>query len=115
MDARTLSIAADVGETHARPWLYKWIVLALTTGLMLSDYATRAVISGVFPLIKSEWGLSDVELGALVSVIPLIVGIGSFPISLLADRWRRVKASRPWRGSGALRPLPAASARATGT
>jgi len=91
MDARTLSIAASVGETHARPWLYKWIVLALTTGLMLSDYATRAVISGVFPLIKSEWGLSDVELGALVSVIPLIVGIGSFPISLLADRWGRVK------------------------
>ena len=68
MDARTLSIAAGVGETHTRPWLYKWVVLVLTTGLMLSDYATRAVISGVFPLIKGEWGLSDVQLGALVSV-----------------------------------------------
>jgi predicted MFS family arabinose efflux permease len=91
MDARTLSIAAGVADTRARPWLYKWVVLVLTTGLMLSDYATRAVISGVFPLIKSEWGLSDARLGALVSVIPLIVGIGSFPISLLADRWGRVK------------------------
>jgi MFS family permease len=91
MNARALSIAAAAGETPQASWLYKWIVLALTAGLMLSDYATRAVISGIFPLIKSEWQLSDVELGALVSIIALIVGIGSFPISFLADRWGRVK------------------------
>jgi predicted MFS family arabinose efflux permease len=91
MDAGTVSIDATNCHAPKRTWIYKWIVLALSTGLMLSDYATRAVISAVFPFIKSEWDLSDVELGALVSVIPLIVGIGSLPISLLADRWGRVK------------------------
>ncbi len=91
MDAGIISIDAANGQTPRATWLYKWIVLTLTTALMCSDYATRAVIIAVFPFIKSELGLSDVELGALVSVIPLIVGIGSFPISLLADRWGRVK------------------------
>lgn len=79
-------------QAHAKVSpLYAWSVFALTFGLMLSDYLTRNVISAVFPMLKSEWSLSDRQLGSLVSIVALIVGIGSFPIALLADRWGRVK------------------------
>ncbi|HTN48195.1 MAG TPA: MFS transporter [Burkholderiaceae bacterium] len=71
--------------------LYMWSVFALTFGLMLSDYLTRNVISAVFPLLKAEWSLTDAQLGALVSVVALVVGVASIPIALLADRWGRVK------------------------
>lgn len=70
---------------------YAWTVFALTFGLMLSDYVSRQVITPIFPLLKADWSLTDVQLGALVSVVSLIVGVGSIPIALLADRWGRVK------------------------
>jgi predicted MFS family arabinose efflux permease len=82
---------ADTERHKSVSRFYAWTVFALTFGLMLSDYLTRNVISAVFPLLKSEWALSDKQLGSLVSVVALIVGIASFPIALLADRWGRVK------------------------
>ena len=72
---------------------YAWLVFALTFGLMLSDYMSRQVINAVFPSLKAEWALSDTQLGALVSVVALTVGVMTFPISLLADRWGRVKSA----------------------
>jgi MFS family permease len=89
-------MALDLKATEGIPHqpvsrLYAWAVFALTFGLMLSDYLTRNVISAVFPLLKLEWSLTDTQLGTLVSVVALVVGVGSFPIALLADRWGRVK------------------------
>lgn len=72
---------------------YAWLVFVLTFGLMLSDYMSRQVINAVFPSLKAEWALSDTQLGLLVSVVALTVGIMTFPISLLADRWGRVKSA----------------------
>ena len=48
---------------HGR--LYAWAVFALTFGLMLSDYVSRQVITPIFPFLKQDWSLTDVELGAL--------------------------------------------------
>lgn len=76
----------------AAPGAYGWIIFALILGLMLSDYMSRNVLSAVFPLLKSEWALSDEKLGRLGSVIPLMVGLLSVPLSLLADRLGRVRA-----------------------
>lgn len=72
---------------------YAWLVFALTFGLMLSDYMSRQVINAVFPSLKVEWALTDTQLGALVGVVALTVGVMSFPISLMADRWGRVKSA----------------------
>jgi MFS family permease len=58
---------------------------------MLSDYMTRSVINSVLPDLKREWALGDGQLGLLVSVVPLIVGIAAWPVALLADRWGYVK------------------------
>ncbi len=70
---------------------YAWAVFVLIIGLMLSDYLSRQVINAIFPSLKSDWGLSDTQLGSLVSVVALVVGTMTLPISILADRFGRVK------------------------
>ncbi|HXE21739.1 MAG TPA: MFS transporter [Rhodoferax sp.] len=68
-----------------------WFAFAMTFGLMLFDYIDRQVIVSLFPHIKAEWHLSDKELGSLVSIISIVVGVGGIPVALLADRISRVK------------------------
>jgi predicted MFS family arabinose efflux permease len=70
---------------------YAWIVFALTFGLLISDYMSRQVLNAVFPLLKAEWGLTDARLGMLSGVVALMVGLLTFPLSLLADRFGRVR------------------------
>ena len=70
---------------------YAWTVFALTFGLILSDYLSRQVMGAVFPFLKVTWGVSDSQLGALVSIVALVVGLMTIPLSLIADRWGRVK------------------------
>ncbi|MGE8152800.1 MFS transporter [Pseudomonas vancouverensis] len=77
------------GVGVARP--YAWIVFALTFGLLISDYMSRQVLNAVFPLLKSEWVLSDGQLGLLSGIVALMVGLLTIPLSLMADRFGRVK------------------------
>ena len=70
-----------------------WFAFAMTFALMLVDYIDRQVIVSLFPYIKSEWGLSDKQLGALVSVVSVTVALAALPIALLADRTSRVKST----------------------
>ncbi len=74
-----------------RPSAYGWLVFALSFGLLISDYMARQVLNAVFPLLKAEWALSDGQLGALSGVVALMVGLLTFPLSLLADRWGRIR------------------------
>ncbi|MCK8673485.1 MFS transporter [Rhodococcus sp. HM1] len=95
MGLHTTTTVADPDATVAGPRTrsraYPWIVFALTFGLLLSDYMSRQVLSAVFPFLKSEWALADSELASLTSVVALMVGLLTLPLSLLADRWGRVK------------------------
>jgi len=68
-----------------------WFAFAMTIALMLVDYVDRQVIVSLFPYMKADWGLSDKQLGALVSVVSVTVAIGAIPVALLADRGSRVK------------------------
>lgn len=85
--------AARAPSNDSAPWsrIQAWAVFALTFGLMLSDYLSRQVIGAVMPALKAEWGLLDSQLAMLVSVVSLVVGVLTIPISLVADRWGRVK------------------------
>jgi MFS family permease len=78
--------SASVTRRHART------VFGMAFVLMAFDFIDRQVVVATFPYLKAEWGLSDTQLGALVSVVSLSVAVGAFPIALLADRWSRVKA-----------------------
>ena len=81
-------------QSGSRPDIsaYAWVVFALTFGLLISDYMARQVLSAVFPLLKTEWSLTDGQLGLLSGVVAVAVGVLTCPISLLADRLGRVRA-----------------------
>ena len=68
-----------------------WFAFAMTLGLMVFDYVDRQIIVSAFPYIKADWGLSDKQLGALVSVVSVTVALGSLPVALFADRASRVR------------------------
>ncbi|MFE0515359.1 MFS transporter [Streptomyces sp. NPDC058964] len=70
---------------------YAWTVFALGFGLLLSDYMSRQVLNAVFPMLKAEWLLSDAALGSLSGIVALTVGVLTFPMSLMADRFGRVR------------------------
>ena len=73
------------------PRRYAWSVFAIIFALMVVDYVDRQVVVSMFPHLKAEWNLSDKQLGGLVSIVSVTVALGAVPLSLLADRWSRVK------------------------
>lgn len=81
----------DSNAVPAVPRAYAWVVFALTFALLLSDYMSRQVLNAVFPILKAEWALSDTQLGSLSSIVALLVGLLTFPLSIVADRWGRVR------------------------
>jgi MFS family permease len=81
----------DQAPTTRARRVFPWIVFTLTFALLLSDYMSRQVLSAVFPFLKAEWALTDTQLGALTSVVALTVGLLAVPLSLLGDRWGRVR------------------------
>jgi len=84
-------IAYDPAGHRPAPRRYAWVVFAILCTLMVVDYVDREVVVSMFPHLKAAWSLSDTQLGVLVSVISITVALGTIPLSLLADRWGRVK------------------------
>ena len=84
-------VVLDQAPTTRARRVFPWIVFTLTFALLLSDYMSRQVLSAVFPFLKAEWALTDTQLGALTSVVALTVGLLAIPLSLLGDRWGRVR------------------------
>jgi MFS transporter, Spinster family, sphingosine-1-phosphate transporter len=71
---------------------HSWFVFAILFLLMTFDYVDRNIVVSMLPFIKTAWGLSDAQLGSIVSIVPWMVGIVSVPAAVLADRWSRVNA-----------------------
>jgi predicted MFS family arabinose efflux permease len=66
--------------------------LVLLCALLVVDFADRQVVVTAFPYLRTEFALSEVQLGALVSAVSVVVALGAFPVALLVDRWSRVRA-----------------------
>jgi MFS family permease len=90
-ESRVDDVVVHPAPTKKARRLFPWVVFTLTFALLLSDYMSRQVLSSVFPFLKLEWALTDTQLGALTSVVALTVGLLAVPLSLLGDRWGRVK------------------------
>jgi len=88
-------ISADPQQEDSKDYLVSkpraWFAFAMTFALMLFDYIDRQVIVSLFPHLKAAWSLSDKQLGALVSIISVVVALGGIPVALMADRFSRVK------------------------
>ena len=67
---------------------YLFILLWL---LYFFDYIDRMAVVSTFPFLKSEWGLSDAQCGAMVSAVYWAIVVFSFPVSIFVDRWSRRK------------------------
>jgi predicted MFS family arabinose efflux permease len=85
------AVAYDPAASRPAPRRYAWSVFAILFLLMIVDYIDRQVVVSMFPHLKAQWELSDSQLGGLVSVVSITVALGAVPLSLLADRWSRVK------------------------
>ncbi|HTO81878.1 MAG TPA: MFS transporter [Methylomirabilota bacterium] len=86
-------LAAGTKETGSClvPSHHAWFAFGMAFLLMTVDFIDRQIVVSMFPLLKSQWELSDRQLGALVSSISITIAVFSFPIALFADRWSRVK------------------------
>src|SRR5499427_7427850 len=85
------TITAELASDRPAPRRHAWAVFGILFALMVMDYVDRQVIVSMFPHLKSEWALSDSQLGGLVSIVSITVALGAVPLALLADRWSRVK------------------------
>jgi predicted MFS family arabinose efflux permease len=90
-ESRVDDVVVHPAPTRRARRIFPWVVFTLTFALLLSDYMSRQVLSAVFPFLKLEWALTDTQLGGLVSVVSLTVAVLAVPLSLLGDRWGRVK------------------------
>ena len=70
---------------------YSNYVFMLLFLLYVFDYADRMVVNSMFTSIQKDWFITDTQCGWLVSIIYLSIGILTFPISILVDRWSRTK------------------------
>ena len=68
-----------------------WATFGLTFALYVLDFVDRQVVTSMVPAIKIDWNLSDTQLGMVISVVMVTVALLAIPISILADRWSRVK------------------------
>lgn len=91
MSALPLDQNVRTGDGYLAGPRQAWFAFAMTLALMIFDYVDRQVIVSLFPAIKADWGLSDKQLGALVSVVSITVALFSVPVALLADRTSRVR------------------------
>jgi len=58
-----------------------WFAFALSFLLMTFDFIDRQIVVSMFPYLKAEWSLSDRELGALVSIVSVVIAVSSLPLS----------------------------------
>lgn len=91
MHATSPHATAEIAEHELPPRRHAWLVFAVLMLLMVIDYVDRQVVVSMFPHLKQEWGLSDRQLGSLASIVSVVVALGTVPLSLLADRWSRVR------------------------
>lgn len=66
-------------------------ILTLLFLIYLFDFADRKILSVLFPLIKEDWNLSDMQLSMLEGVTSITIAIFVIPMAILVDRWSRKK------------------------
>ena len=81
----------QVPEGYLFSKAYTNYIFLLLWFLYFFDYVDRMAVVSVFPFLKTEWGLTDAQCGAMVSAVYWAIILFSFPVSILVDRWSRKK------------------------
>ena len=69
----------------------KWIVLALLSCAYFFHQADRAIFGALLPFIKSDLGLTELQLGHINTVLFLTIAVVTFAAGFLGDRLNRAK------------------------
>ena len=68
---------------------YKWILVVVMLLISALNYGDRAALSAVFPMLRRDLGVTDLELGLVGSAFLWAYGLGCPFAGLLADRFSR--------------------------
>ncbi|MFO7869733.1 MAG: MFS transporter [Bacteroidales bacterium] len=68
-----------------------YYTLSLLVLIYMFDFADRKIMSVLFPLIKQDWHISDVQLSLIGGVVSIMVAVFVIPASIMVDRWSRKK------------------------
>jgi MFS family permease len=68
---------------------YRWSVVGMLWFVCFFNYADRQAIFSVFPLLKSEMGLSDVQLGVIGGAFMWVYAISAPLAGIIGDRFSR--------------------------
>lgn len=68
---------------------YKWFVVGILWFVCFFNYADRQAIFSVFPLLKAEMNLSDVQLGIVASAFMWVYASFGAIAGLVGDRFQR--------------------------
>lgn len=68
---------------------YKWFVVGILWFVCFFNYADRQAIFSVFPLLKTEMNLSDVQLGVVASAFMWVYAAFGAIAGLVGDRFQR--------------------------
>lgn len=64
-------------------------LLAILVLINFVNFADRTIIAPLFPLLREEFAVSDLQLGALQTWLQVVLAVATIPFSLLADRINR--------------------------
>jgi predicted MFS family arabinose efflux permease len=70
---------------------YQRRVLLVLMLVNFVNYIDRNIIYPLFPLIRTDFGLTYLQIGALGTAFSLVHGLGTLPLGMLADRVSRKK------------------------
>jgi len=73
----------------APPSWYKWQLVVVLLVVSALNYGDRSALSAVFPLLRRDLGVTDLQLGLLGSAFLWAYGLGCPFSGLLADRYSR--------------------------
>jgi MFS family permease len=68
---------------------YQFRLLAVLALINFVNFAARHVFGPLIPMLRTALNISDSDLGALQSLLLVVLAIGSIPFGFLADRFSR--------------------------
>lgn len=80
-------VVSHAGAMGVRRTRYRWYVLALIFVIYTVASADRANIGIALPYIQKEFGLSNTQVGAVISLFGLAYGIFQIPAAFLNKIW----------------------------
>jgi N-acetylneuraminic acid mutarotase/predicted MFS family arabinose efflux permease len=79
----------DIPDGSDRGWSFAWLLVGMLWVVAVLNYLDRQILSSVFPLLRADLHLSDLELGLLNTAFLWSYGLLSPFAGYLADRFGR--------------------------